>query len=113
MAVESFTGRRCFITGAASGIGRATAIAVARRGAVVYLTDIDGEGLERTAAEIAATGAHVGFARPLDLRDHEAVVAAAAEIHAADGSMDVVMNIAGVSTWGTTDRLGHSDWREM
>jgi NAD(P)-dependent dehydrogenase (short-subunit alcohol dehydrogenase family) len=35
----------------------------------------------------------------------------AAEIHAAHGSMDVVMNIAGISTWGRIEQLEHSDWR--
>ncbi len=113
MPVASFAGKRCFITGAASGIGRATAIAVAGRGADLYLTDIDAAGLERTAAEIAAAGWRVSFCRALDLRDHDAVVTAATEIHAAHGSMDVVMNIAGVSTWGTIDRLEHSDWQQM
>jgi NAD(P)-dependent dehydrogenase (short-subunit alcohol dehydrogenase family) len=113
MAIADFAGKRCFLTGAASGIGRATAIALARRGADLYLTDIDAEGLERSAAEIAAAGGRVGFARPFDIRDHEAVVAAAAEIHAAAGSMDLVANIAGVSTWGTIDRLEHSDWQQM
>jgi NAD(P)-dependent dehydrogenase (short-subunit alcohol dehydrogenase family) len=41
------------------------------------------------------------------------VVALAAEIHAAAGSMDVVMNIAGVSTWGPIEQLEHSDWQQM
>jgi len=37
----------------------------------------------------------------------------ASEIHAEGGSVDIVMNVAGVSTWGTIERLRHSDWREM
>jgi NAD(P)-dependent dehydrogenase (short-subunit alcohol dehydrogenase family) len=113
VAVASFAGKRCFITGAASGIGRATATATADRGADLHLTDIDAVGLERTAAEIAAAGGRVSSCFALDLRDHDAVVAAATEIHSAHGSMDVVMNIAGVSTWGTIDRLEHSDWQQM
>jgi NAD(P)-dependent dehydrogenase (short-subunit alcohol dehydrogenase family) len=113
MAVAGFAGRRCLVTGAASGIGRATAAAVAARGAELYLTDVDAAGLERAAAEITAAGGHVAFSRALDIRDHEAVVAMAADVHAAHGSMDVVMNVAGVSTWGTIDRLEHEDWRQM
>ncbi len=113
MAVASFGGRRCLITGAASGIGRATATAVAERGAELFLTDVDAAGLERAAAELAAAGGRVSFLRSLDLRDHEAVVAMAADVHRAHGSMDVVMNVAGVSTWGTIDRLSHEDWRQM
>ena len=113
MALATLSGKRCFVTGAASGIGRATALAAARQGAELYLTDIQGEALAGVAAEIERAGGRVGAARPLDLRDHEAVVAFAEEIHAAHGSMDVVMNIAGVSTWGAIDRLEHSDWQQM
>jgi NAD(P)-dependent dehydrogenase (short-subunit alcohol dehydrogenase family) len=110
--VESLGGKRCFITGAASGIGRATALAAAREGADLYLTDIDAEGLERAATEIGCAG-KVSFAKPIDVRHHDAVVAMAAEIHAEHGSMDVVMNVAGVSTWGTIEQLEHSDWQQM
>jgi NAD(P)-dependent dehydrogenase (short-subunit alcohol dehydrogenase family) len=113
MPVTDVSGKRCFITGAASGIGRATALAVAARGADLYLTDVDGAGLEQTAAEIRSAGGRVDHAKAIDIRDHDEVVALADEIHAAHGSMDVVMNVAGVSTWGTIDRLEHDDWRQM
>jgi NAD(P)-dependent dehydrogenase (short-subunit alcohol dehydrogenase family) len=113
MAVEALSGRRCFVTGAASGIGRATALAAARRGADLYLTDIDAEGLDRTVALARAAGGSVSHARAIDIRDHDAVAALAVEIEAAHGSMDVVMNIAGVSTWGTIETLQHSDWQRM
>ena len=111
--VPSLAGRHCFITGAASGIGRATAFAAARRGADLYLTDLNQESLERTAAEIEAAGGQVSYRRPADVADHAAVATMAAEIHADHGSMDVVMNVAGVSTWGSIDRLRHSDWQQM
>jgi len=110
--MKGLSGKRCFVTGAASGIGRATALAAASRGADLYLTDIDAEGLERAAAEIGRAG-KVSYAKAIDIRDHQAVVALAEEIHAANGSMDVVMNVAGVSTWGTIDKLQHSDWQQM
>jgi NAD(P)-dependent dehydrogenase (short-subunit alcohol dehydrogenase family) len=113
MGVESLNGRRCFITGAASGIGRATALAAARQGADLYLTDVEVEKLDQAVAEIGRAGGKVSHARALDIRDHDAVTALAAEIHAAHGSMDVVMNVAGVSTWGTIDQLQHSDWQQM
>jgi len=113
MAIESLSGRRCFVTGAASGIGRATALAAARQGADLYLTDIEAEGLQRIAAEIAAAGGRVSHVKAIDIRDHGAVAALATEIHAAHGSMDVVMNVAGVSTWGAIEKLEHGDWRQM
>jgi len=110
--VASLGGKRCLVTGAASGIGRATALAAARQGAELYLTDVDAAGLERAAAEIGRAG-KVSHFKAIDICDHDAVVALAAEIHAAHGSMDVVMNVAGVSTWGTIDKLQHSDWQRM
>jgi NAD(P)-dependent dehydrogenase (short-subunit alcohol dehydrogenase family) len=113
VADQALSGKRCFITGAASGIGRATALAAARDGAELYLTDIDAPGLERIVAEVEGVGGRVGRAQAIDIRDHDAVVALAAEIDAAHGSMDVVMNIAGVSTWGSIEQLQHSDWQQM
>lgn len=111
--VPRLAGRRCLITGAASGIGRATAEAAARRGADLYLTDVAADGLAETVARIAAAGGRVSWSRPADVSDHEAVVALAAEIHADHGSMDVVMNVAGISTWGAIENLEHSDWQRM
>lgn len=111
MGLDTFTGRKVFITGAASGIGRATALAAAREGAVLFLTDIQDVGLEKTARDVEAAGGTVALRRALDLVDYEAVAELAEEIHAEHGSMDVVMNVAGISTWGAVERLRHEDWR--
>lgn len=109
--IASLAGKRCFVTGAASGIGRATALAAARRGAELHLTDVDAAGLEGTAEAIRAAGGQVGHVGAADVTDHEAVVAMAAALHAAHGSMDVVMNVAGISIWGAIERLEHDHWR--
>jgi NAD(P)-dependent dehydrogenase (short-subunit alcohol dehydrogenase family) len=111
--VASLLRRRCLITGAASGIGRATALAAARRGAELHLTDIDAAGLAETTRLVEADGGTVLSAEQLDITDHDGVLALAAGVHAAHGSVDVVMNVAGTSTWGTIDRLTHSDWEQM
>lgn len=113
MALQSLNGKRCFITGAASGIGRATALAAAREGAVLFLTDVQAAALERTVADVRATGGEVAWSAAADIADYDAVVALAGEIHGDHGSMDVVMNVAGVSTWGSIERLSHRDWRKM
>jgi NAD(P)-dependent dehydrogenase (short-subunit alcohol dehydrogenase family) len=111
LGIRDLRGKRCLITGAASGIGRATAIAAAGQGAELFLTDRNEEGLERVAAEIRDTGGTVAHFATVDLVDHEAVVAFAAEVHAIACSMDVVMNIAGISTWGKIEQLEHEHWR--
>ncbi len=111
VGIETLAGKRCLITGAASGIGRATAKAAAARGAELFLTDRDLEGLESVAAEIRAAGGTVTHFAAADVADHEAVVALAAEVHALAPSMDVVMNVAGISTWGKIEQLEHEHWR--
>jgi NAD(P)-dependent dehydrogenase (short-subunit alcohol dehydrogenase family) len=113
MPIKTLQGRRCLITGAASGIGRATAIAAGRRGAQLFLTDINDAGLRAVAAEIRGAGGTVSFVQAADISDHGAVAAMAKEIHGDHGSLDVVMNIAGVSTWGTVENLQHEHWQRM
>jgi NAD(P)-dependent dehydrogenase (short-subunit alcohol dehydrogenase family) len=116
MAV-GFAGKRCFLTGAASGIGRATALKLADEGAELFLTDRNAEGLAETVADCRALGAQVPAHRALDISDYDQVVAFAADIHNAIGgatpAMDVVMNIAGVSAWGTVSTLDHRHWESM
>jgi NAD(P)-dependent dehydrogenase (short-subunit alcohol dehydrogenase family) len=109
--VPELGGRRCFITGAASGIGRATALAAARRGADLHLTDIAAEGMSETADMVRSSGGRVSWTGAADVSDHAAVVAMAEEIHAAHGSMDVVMNVAGISIWGAIENLDHDHWQ--
>ena len=106
-------GRKCLVTGAAGGIGRATAQAVAARGGEVVITDIQADPLAQTAQLIDAAGGRVLHSAALDVTDHDAVAAFAREVHEAHGSLDVVMNVAGVSTWGPVQRLREEHWRRM
>lgn len=109
----TFAGRRVLVTGAASGIGRAIALRLARDGARLYLTDINAAGLAETVAMAQAAGAEVAEHRVLDITDFDAVGDFAADVHSRHPAMDVVMNIAGVSAWGTVDQLTHQHWRSM
>ena len=111
---SGFRGKRCFLTGAASGIGRATALKLAAEGAELYLTDRDAEGLETTVADARALGGPGApstghWTSPTTTRS----AAFAADIHARHPAMDVVMNIAGVSAWGTVEQLTHQHWKSM
>ena len=111
--VKTFAGKRCFLTGAASGIGRATALRLAAEGAELFLTDRNAEGLAETVADARALGAQVSAHRALDISDYEQVAAFGADIHSAHPSMDLVMNIAGISAWGTVSHLTHEHWESM
>lgn len=108
-----FAGKRVLLTGAASGIGRATALNLARQGAELYLTDRDAEGLATAVAAAEALGAKVPVHRALDISDFDAVSAFGADIQSAHGAMDIVMNIAGISAWGTVSTLTHEHWKSM
>ncbi len=106
--VPSLDGRLCLVTGAASGIGRATAVAAARAGARLVITDVNAQTLDSAAAEI---GDAVVLSRALDIADIDAVRSLADETHREAGSVDVAMNIAGIATWGAVENLSHEQWR--
>ena len=93
--LADMSGRAALITGAASGIGRASAIAFAAAGASVALVDIDTDGLEDTAAIVKATGqrAEVFMADVADLR---AVTTAVEDAAGVFGRLDAAHNNAGV-----------------
>ncbi|MGW0180435.1 SDR family oxidoreductase [Nocardia sp. NPDC003345] len=110
---KSVKDAKTLITGAASGIGKATALACAARGARLVLTDIDAEGLASTVAEVERDGGTVLLAKALDISDYDAVAEFAAAVHEGFGSLDIVMNVAGTSIWGTVDSLEIRHWRRM
>ncbi|KAA8969309.1 SDR family oxidoreductase [Mycobacterium sp.] len=87
------------VTGAGSGIGRATALAFAREGAELVVADIDEAAAKDTAGQIAAIGA-VAHPYLLDVADPEAVEAFAAHVCAEHGVPDIVVNNAGIGQAG-------------
>lgn len=111
--VRDLRGKSVFLTGAGSGIGRATALAAAREGAVLFLTDVDAPRLWTVVEEVRDAGGEVAYAAPVDVADHDAVRAMAAEITARHGAMDVVANIAGIASWGTIQAMPHSTWQRV
>ena len=86
------------VTGAASGIGRATAEALAAEGARVIVADIDREGGEKTVATLRERGADAEFLA-VDMTDAASIAAFADAVNAKYGAVDVLVNGAG---WGRT-----------
>ena len=99
-----------FVTGAASGIGAATARRLASRGAAVGLFDLSAEGLEIVSAEIKAAGGEC-LSLPGDVADDDAVGNAVGATAAAFGGMDSVVACAGLEVIGTVLDLSVDDWR--
>jgi len=111
--MKNLNRKKAFVTGAASGIGRATALALAREGAELFLTDVNAPALESVVEQIQQAGGRAVTRRALDISDHEAVGAYAQEIHRAHGSMDLVLNIAGIAIWGAVEDLEVRQWRKV
>jgi NADP-dependent 3-hydroxy acid dehydrogenase YdfG len=98
--------RVAVITGAGSGIGRATAFAMARRGARLALADIDAGSVAAVAREIGPAATH----HVLDVADRAAVAAFPAIVRAAHGRVDLLVNNAGVALGGTFEQVGAEDF---
>lgn len=89
------TGKTALVTGAASGIGEAIALALAGNGAFVYVADLNEEAGTKVAEAIR------GDFIKLDVSNHDACVAAASKVHADRGDLDILVNNAGIGHVGT------------
>lgn len=97
----------CVVTGAGSGIGRATAAALAARGARLAISDIDQARLDEVAREL---GAAVVIARKVDVGDRTQVAALADACHQLQDGVDVIVNNAGVGQSGGILDTTLDDW---
>lgn len=96
--------RVAIVTGAGSGIGRASARIIAREGANVHVFDRDAEGARKTVAAINAAGGHAQFS-VLDLTDDTALTAAVDSVLAEHGRIDILHNHAGAQVEGDLESV--------
>ncbi|MFI1969877.1 short chain dehydrogenase [Streptomyces cinnamoneus] len=108
-----FGGRLVLVTGAASGIGRATAFAFAEAGARVVAVDRDAEGAARTAELARLTGAPEAWAECCDVSDESAMEKLATHVADTYGVVDVLVNNAGIGVAGTFMDTTPKDWRDV
>jgi NAD(P)-dependent dehydrogenase (short-subunit alcohol dehydrogenase family) len=112
--MRELAGRVAAVTGAASGIGRALALALAREGARLAISDVDEAGLAETQRAVAAAGARVSAAR-VDVAEREAVHAWADAVAAEFGAVHLIANNAGVALRATLSEATYEElewvWR--
>jgi NAD(P)-dependent dehydrogenase (short-subunit alcohol dehydrogenase family) len=109
MDVRDLHGKSALVTGAASGIGRESALAFGRRGADLVVCDLDETGLKETEAQLRSLGRDV-LARRVDVADPEDVRAFAEETNAQLGVLDILMNNAGVGLGASFLDTSLEDW---
>ncbi len=97
---DPFNGKLCVVTGAASGIGRAVALELARRGAALALSDVNAPGLEETRALIGPVPSNRIRIDQLDVADAAAIERYALSVKESLGDADYVFNIAGLTRVG-------------
>ena len=103
--MKNLSGGVAVVTGAASGIGRALALALAAEGMTVALADRDEKGLHETALLLARAGGTAASLHVVDVADEAAVNAFAQDVLRAHGRVTVVANNAGVSIYGSVQEL--------
>src|SRR4051794_244636 len=107
-----FTGTVALITGAASGIGRATALRLAGEGAQVLAHDLNADGLTETA-ELAAKAAGTVHVRAGDVSQRQECRDTVAECLETFGRLDVLGNVAGMARGEHVTEVGEADYRRM
>lgn len=111
--VERFGGQLVLVTGAGSGIGRATAFAFAESGARVVAVDRDAESAARTAELARLIGAPEAWAETVDVSDEQAMEKLAAKVAAEYGVVDVLVNNAGIGLSGSFFDTTPEDWKKV
>jgi NAD(P)-dependent dehydrogenase (short-subunit alcohol dehydrogenase family) len=104
-----FDGQVALVTGAAQGLGRSIATLLARRGATVYLADLNGPGVEAVAADLRAQQLSA-TASCTDMADEPAVLALRDRIAAETGQLDVLINNAGGWRYETIREVTAANW---
>ncbi|MCT9090426.1 SDR family oxidoreductase [Streptomyces sp. ASQP_92] len=110
---DRFGGQLVLVTGAASGIGRATAFAFAEAGARIIAVDRDAEGANRTAEMSRLIGAPEAWGETVDVSDEQAMEKLAEKVALEYGVVDVLVNNAGIGLSGSFFDTTAEDWKKV
>src|SRR5262249_39243050 len=108
-AMKTVRGKVALVTGAASGIGRAVALALAREGAALHLLDVDEDGRADVVDEARRLGSETVGCR-CDLSRPDEVSEAVRGVLDRWGELDILVNNAGVAYYGPTERMTAEQW---
>lgn len=106
-------GKMAFVTGAAQGLGRATALMLAREGAKVTIADINVTGAEDVAAEINALHPGRGFCVSLDVTSEEQWISSLEQAHERMGGLNVLVNNAGIGGGKSVEETDFATWKKV
>jgi NAD(P)-dependent dehydrogenase (short-subunit alcohol dehydrogenase family) len=109
MDLFSLEGKKALVTGAGMGMGRATALMMAARGATVIATDVDGPLAEQTVKDIKAEGGSAASIQ-LDLLETDKFDGLFATLKSEFGGIDILANIAGITRWLKMADTKVEDW---
>lgn len=105
----AFNGQVALVTGASSGLGRATALALAQAGAEIVLLARSADDLQQVTTELGSSGRR-GIALPGDLADDHYILNAVQRTIEVFGRIDILVNAAGIDVPGAVVHLATSDW---
>jgi short-subunit dehydrogenase len=110
--MRQIRGKRAMVSGAASGIGRAIALELARQGVDLFLVDVDACGLADVATQARQSGIEV-IERRCDVSQRNEVSATVTAILYHWGGVDILVNNAGITYYGRTDEMAADHWDRL
>ena len=110
--MKRLEGKRAVITGAASGIGRAIALELARHRARLFLIDVNPEALQETLVEVQSLRVDAAV-HVCDLAEPAQIAEAAAAAESAWGGVDLLVNNAGIAYYGPTHQMSLDQWERL
>ena len=105
-------GKKALVTGAASGVGRSIALALARDGADLFLLDIDEENLASVVEEARNLGVEV-IGRRCDVADADQITESVNALMKAWGRLEILVNNAGILYYGKTEKMTDEQWDRL
>ncbi len=110
--MENLKGKKALITGGARGLGKATAIALAKEGVDIAITGRNEEVLKTTTSELESLGIQAIYS-VFDVSNYKSTQAGLKQITDSWGEVDILINNAGIASFGTVNEMGVETWTQI